>query len=58
MDHAAEILAKPASSTNPVEETHLPKYNNPNPKKKWFGGKRKQRRTKTNKIRTRVCVCA
>ena len=34
----------------------LPVYNNPDVKKsKWpFGGKRKQRRTKTNKIRTRT----
>jgi len=35
----------------------LPGYNTTNPtpaKKKWFGGKRKQRRNKTNKLRTRT----
>ena len=55
---AEEILAKPAGPYNPVEKDHLPKYNNPNPKKQGFlgrgGGKRKHRRTKTNKIRTRT----
>lgn len=52
------ILNKRIGETSPLDESHLPAYNNPNPNPKkqgffgWGSGKRKQRRTKTNKFRT------
>lgn len=51
-----EIVNQAPGHFTPLEARLLPEYNTKNPptpeKKRWWGGKRKQRRNKTNKIRT------
>ena len=57
------LLAKRNDKNPHLEKGQLPTYNNPNPKpekqrffSRWGGGKRKQRRNKTNKLRTRTAT--